>query len=263
MCSSDLEEVNRQVSAERNALRVQKAALENNIPAQKALAKMWNEGVEGVIKKYDAQYWLNQAIALGDAEAAYMLAHLDDEPKRVIASEEKPERKTEPEPKVPEPSKPKNEEQAQIVSQEVVTVDQSSRYLDGFFLVKPYFLFQERQGAVPSVAIGIAPGLQMGQMFLKMQASVSLLNMALGDAFAAFDVGTVLGIKFDTLFFEAGYGFDFWPEPGGTAQSVSISAGTEVTRELFGIFPVKTVSIGVSQTFFEDKTFKVFAATTF
>lgn len=241
----------------------QKAAVENNIPAQKALAKMWNEGVEGVVKKYDAQYWLNQAIALGDAEAAYLLAHMDDEPKRTIASEEKSEKKIVPETTVPAPISPKQEEKIQTVSQEVVTADQGSRYLEGFFLVKPYFLIQERQGAVPSVAIGITPGLQMGQMSIKMQASVSLLNLALGDTFAAFDVGTVLGIKFDTLFLEAGYGFDFWPEPGGTAQSVSLSAGTVVIKDLFGIFPVKTVSIGVSQTFFEDRTFKVFATTTF
>ena len=241
----------------------QKAAIENNIPAQKALAKMWNEAIEGFIEKYDAQYWLQQAIALGDTEAAYLLAHLDDEPVRVIASEEKPKQTTEPASIAPAPAAPTAEEKKEIVSQEFVTVESGNRYIEGLFLIKPYFLFQERQGAVPSVAVGITPGLQMGQLSLKMQASVSLLNMALGDTFAAFDVGTVLSIKFDNLFFEAGYGFDFWPEPGGTAQSISVSAGTVLTKELFGIFPVKTVSLGVSQSFFEDRTFKIFAATTF
>ena len=265
----------------------QKAAVENNIPAQKELAQMWNEGVEGVVEKYDAQYWLNQAIGLGDKEAISLLAHLDDEPIRAIASEEKPTKQPEPiktkeelKPAVaetkpiaivpalapapaPAPAPPPPAQEPIATIQEIVTVDRGYRYFDSIFLVKPYFLFQERQGAVPSVALGITPGVQMGQMSLKMQASVSLLNMALGDTFAAFDVATVLGFKIDTLFFELGYGFEFWPSPGGTAQEVSISAGKILTKDLFGVFPVKTVSIGFSQTFFEDRTYKIFIGTSF
>ena len=257
----------------------QQAALDNHIPSQKALAMMWKEGVEGVIKKYDAKFWLDKAIALGDVEAATMLLHLDDEPIREVAEEKKVA-------EIPEPVKPSadlrpptDEKIVQqptppaegprtpcstiFASMETNQPDRSERYFEGIFLVKPYFLFQERQGAVPSVAIGITPGLQMGQIALKLQASVSLLNMALGDTFAAFDVATVLGVKTDTLFVEGGYGLDFWPEPGGTAQAVSVSVGKILTQDLLDLFPVKTISFGFSQTFFKDKTFKVFTATTF
>ncbi len=243
----------------------QQAALENNIPAQKALAHMWNEGVEGVVKKYDTKFWLNKAIALGDAEAAYMLAHLDDAPVRNIAQETPPPVKA-------EPVKPKEELKTPVVVKTppalqpenvVVKVDRGYRYFDSIFLVKPYFLLQERQGAIPSVALGITPRLQIGEISIKMQASVSLLNMALGDTFAAFDVATVLGFKVDTLFYEMGYGFDFWPEPSGTAQLVSVSVGKILTQDLLGMFPLKTISFGISQTFFEDRTYKFFIATSF
>lgn len=266
----------------------QKAGLQNNVLAQKELARMWTQGVEGVVKTYDAKYWLERAVELGDSQAVKMLAELNNsQPLRVGAqvNEWRPEKTEELEkpkeevtvippllveekkvvltPVVAEEKKTETVSQPIAVISEKIEKEPGYRYFNSIFVVKPYFLFQERQGAVPSVALGITPGLQIGNVALKIQASISLLNMALGDTFAAHEIQAIAGFKVETLFYELGYGFEFWPAPGGTASTVSVSAGKILSKDFLGFLPLKTVSLGYTQTFFDDHTYKFFIGTSF
>ena len=259
----------------------QKAATKNNVSAQRELARMWNKGIEGVVKKHDAKYWLGKAIEQGDSQAADMLVHLDDERIRELA-EAKAEQAKEEQAKE-EQAKAKQAEAKQAEAASLVKTEErkptsapsptafvtagnlasNSKFSEGIFLVKPYFLLQERQGAVPSVALGITPGIQIDSLSIKLQASASLLNLGIGYTFPAFELGTVFGFKVEALFFEAGYGFEFWPQPSGSAQAVSVSVGKILSTEFLGVFPLKTISVGYAQTFFEDHTYKLFTAMTF
>jgi Tfp pilus assembly protein PilF len=218
----------------------QKAALENHVPAQKALAQMWSLGVEGVIKKDDAKYYLKLAIEQGDNQAASMLSHLDDEPVREVAQSA-------------EPSKVSSEK-----------TEKSDYYFSkSLFLMKPYFLSQQRQGGVPSLAFGVTPGIETELFSIKLQATVSWLNVALGDPFTAFELATLFGIKTNSLLYELGYGLDFWPSPGGRAHTVSASIGKILSADLQSMFSLKSISVGFSQTFFVDHVYKCFVALSF
>jgi hypothetical protein len=218
----------------------QKAAIENHVSAQKALAQMWSLGVEGVIKKDDAKYYLKLAIDQGDNQAASILSHLDDEPIREVAQS-------------PEPSPVSSEK-----------TEKSDYYFSkNLLLVKPYFLSQQRQGGVPSIAFGVTPGIETESFSIKLQAAVSWLNVALGDPFTAFEVATLFGIKTNSLFYELGYGLDFWPSPGGRAHSVSVSMGKFFFADPKSNVYLKSISIGFSQTFFIDHVYKCFVALSF
>jgi hypothetical protein len=198
------------------------------------------ELVTGPLSFYDAKYYLMLAIDQGDNQAAYILSHLDDEPIREVAQS-------------PEPSPVSKEK-----------TEKSDYYFSkNLLLVKPYFLSQQRQGGVPSIAFGVTPGIETESFSIKLQAAVSWLNVALGDPFTAFEVATLFGIKTNSLFYELGYGLDFWPSPGGRAHSVSVSMGKFFSADPKSNVYLKSISIGFSQTFFIDHVYKCFVALSF
>lgn len=250
------------------------AAKNDDVVPIKALAGMYLMDDKNTAKKEKAIKWLLRATELGDKQAKEFLATLKPEERQnlnnlcaYIAAEEakkNAEAKVEvvPELTPAEQSEPETNREAANIDPQVLQAANSSedsvKAFNSLFHVRPYFVVQERQGAVPSVAIGLTPGIAYKQWVLRAHATASMLNIALGSPFAAFETSLMAQYRFDSSFFEAGGGAEFWPEPGGRVPTFSVGYGKDVSHTILGSLLVKNVSFGYSQSFFEDRVHKFY-----
>lgn len=241
---------------------LQKAALANYVAAQKELAQVNLSGSLGAVKKEDGKYWLQMAVDAGDLEARQILDNLDKPaPAEVIQKTASIE--PTPQPKREIASTPSEQTNIQTSKVEVVPETRSSLAERGLFIVRPFLAIQENKATVPSLSMGFSPTLSVDVLTIRPYAAISLLNIAIGETFVGYELALFAGLSLSDSFFEIGYGMDMWPSPSNSAPTIHFNLGKPIKEKLFNIFSVKTVSLGYSQTFFNNQVHKIFLGATF
>jgi len=217
------------------------AAQQDEVMSQKALAGMilMEKSDHKTVEK--ARKWLERARELGDVQAQEYLALLD-KPEREVAHIDT------------------------TVIWSSADGEHEVKTFESWFEVRPYYLMQvmpSGTGSLPSMALGFTPGLSYENWALRAYGAVSLLNVGVGDAFAAIETSLLGRYSLGKEFVEGGMGMEFWPSPSGSALTVSLAYGRRVDYPLFGEFLVKSLSVGLAHTRFQDPTYKIFLGVSF
>jgi len=230
-------------------------AEKDEVVPQKALAGMYLMEEESSPNREKAIHWLVRASRLGDDQARTFLANLKPDQMRTLRNLcsllpiEAPAL----------PPKPTRDSAALETIDSVLSNREKveMKKYDSLFQVRPYFLAQERQSSSAALSIGLTPGVTLGDWTLRGHLMLSGMNLLYSSRFVGLETSVMGAYQFGKDFVELGGGVEFWPAPSGTAPTLSLGYGREVQLEAIG-FDVKRISVGLSETFFSDKTYKFF-----
>lgn len=230
-------------------------AEKDEVVPQKALAGMYLMEKENPKKREKAIHWLVRASRLGDDQARAFLANLKPDQMKTLKNLcsllplEAPVL----------PPQPTRDSAALETIDSVLSNREKveTKKYDSLFQVRPYFLSQERQSSSAAFSVGLTPGVTLGDWTLRGHLMLSGMNLLYSSRFIGLETSIVGAYQFGKDFLEWGGGVEFWPAPSGTAPTLSLGYGREVQLEAIGL-EVKRISVGLSETFFSDKTYKLF-----
>lgn len=230
-------------------------AEKDEVVPQKALAGMYLLEERNPQSQEKAIHWLVRASQLGDEQARTFLAHLKPHQMKTLRNlcSLLP---------VEAPSLPP---QVSRDSAAIETIDSvlsnretvEAKKYDSLFQVRPYFLTQERQSSSGALSVGLTPGVSFAAWTVRGHLMASGLNLFHSTRFVGFETSVMGAYQFGKDFVEFGGGFEFWPDPSGTAPTLSLGYGKEIQASAWGL-EIKRISVGISETFFPDKTYKLF-----
>lgn len=222
------------------------SAKQDDVVAQKALAGMYlshenHEQFHGL-----AIHWLKKAKELGDASAATFLQSLSGPVEQVI------------------PRKPSAvEEPTQIAAESLTPVAPLFSPLNSLFYVSPFFLSQQNQGSQAALSVGVTPGVEFGDWAIRGHLSLSFLNLIYSNRFVGVETAIMGRYTQETDFLEFGTGLEFWPSPSGRALLLKVSYGRNFENLDIAGINIKSVALGVGNTFFSEGAFRIFVGAYF
>lgn len=230
-------------------------AEKDEVVPQKALAGMYLLEEKDPKSREKAIHWLVRASQLGDEQARTFLAQLKPDQMKTLRNlcSLLPV-------EAPMLPAPVSRDSAAIETIDSVLSNREkieAKKYDSLFQVRPYFLGQERQTSTAALSVGLTPGISWGDWTVRGHLMASGLNLFDASRFIGFETSVMGAYQFGKDFVEAGGGFEFWPQPSGTAPTISLGYGREVNLAAAG-FEIKRISVGLSETFFSDKTYKLF-----
>lgn len=217
------------------------SANQDDVVAQKALAGMYLSHENSEQFHNLAIHWLEKAKELGDEDASTFLRSLSGpvdhtSPRETASIEDSTETSLE---MLDPPAPPFSP-------------------LGSLFYVSPFLLTQQGQGSQAALSVGVTPGITFGDWSIRGHLSLSFLNLLYSNRFIGLETSFVGRYTQETDFLEIGTGFEFWPSPSGMAPLIKISYGRNFQNLNVAGFDIKSLALGLGNTFFSDGALRLF-----